>query len=154
MSRMYRRRNDNMKFVIGDLTEATEKVIAHGCNCQGAMGAGVAKAIKKQFPKAYKKYKKACNNSSDLLGTIQTVQVGNKTIANIFTQEYYGKLHKKFDYDNFEKAMRELMSKFIGHSIAIPRIGTGLGKGNWDKIRLILEHIEKKFNNEWVIYQL
>ena len=38
-------------YKIEDITKATEQVIAHGCNCQGRMGAGVAKAIARKWPK-------------------------------------------------------------------------------------------------------
>ena len=46
-----------MKVIQGDLIElalsGTFEVIIHGCNCHCAMGAGVAKAIKSNFPEAY-----------------------------------------------------------------------------------------------------
>jgi O-acetyl-ADP-ribose deacetylase (regulator of RNase III) len=46
-----------MKVVTGDLLklalEGHFDVIVHGCNCQCAMGAGIALSIKNQFPEAY-----------------------------------------------------------------------------------------------------
>ena len=47
-----------MKIVykVGDITEAPEVVIVHGCNTQGAMGSGVAKAIRRKYPWAYEAY--------------------------------------------------------------------------------------------------
>ena len=43
----------------GDLTQAEEYIIAHGCNAQGKMGSGVAKAIRREFPQAYSYYRSA-----------------------------------------------------------------------------------------------
>lgn len=34
------------KLVLGDLFEASEAALAHGCNCQGSMGAGIAVEFK------------------------------------------------------------------------------------------------------------
>ena len=36
--------------VKGDLLSVTEGVIAHGVNCRGAFGSGVAGAIARKFP--------------------------------------------------------------------------------------------------------
>ena len=41
----------------GDLLNVTEGIILHGCNGQGVMGAGVAKAIKMKYPEAFTAYK-------------------------------------------------------------------------------------------------
>lgn len=46
-----------MKKLKGDLIalalEGEFSVIVHGCNCQCAMGKGIAKTIKTRFPEAY-----------------------------------------------------------------------------------------------------
>ncbi|WP_343683631.1 hypothetical protein [Asticcacaulis sp.] len=41
----------------GDLLKAPERVICHGCNAQGKMGAGIATAIKKIYPEAFSLYR-------------------------------------------------------------------------------------------------
>lgn len=47
-----------MNVIKGDLIklalDGRFDVIVHGCNCQCAMGAGIAKSIKETFPEAYK----------------------------------------------------------------------------------------------------
>ncbi len=36
------------------------QAIAHGCNAQGAMGAGVAAVVSKRWPQLYLKYRQEC----------------------------------------------------------------------------------------------
>ena len=46
-----------MKIIQGDLVAMAQQgqfdVIVHGCNCFCAMGAGIAKSIRRAFPQAY-----------------------------------------------------------------------------------------------------
>ena len=48
-----------IEYRTGDLLEAAEPVIVHGCNAQGSMGAGVARAIRDRYPAAYAAYRAA-----------------------------------------------------------------------------------------------
>lgn len=69
-----------------DITAVTSGMIAHGVNCKGKMGAGVALAIRKTWPDAYTKYA-AITPDDNLAGSCQQVVVSDSlTIANCFTQ--------------------------------------------------------------------
>ncbi|ESQ88967.1 hypothetical protein ABAC460_14395 [Asticcacaulis sp. AC460] len=41
----------------GDLLEAPERVICHGCNAQGVMGSGIAVPIRNRYPMVFKAYR-------------------------------------------------------------------------------------------------
>ena len=60
----------------GDVVEAQETYIAHGCNCQGKMGKGVAMGIKDKFPKAYRDYRDAYVDVGLILGDVIVSSVG------------------------------------------------------------------------------
>ncbi|MFP4515144.1 MAG: macro domain-containing protein [Parcubacteria group bacterium] len=145
-----------MRAKVGDLLNAEELVIMHGCNCQGVMGAGVAKQIKNKWPVVYEKYSQYCPNN-DLIGNIQAVDVGDKLIINAFTQVYYGSKHRNFNYRKFKVIVRKVKSlclKYGFDKVAIPCIGAGLGKGSWSEIRKILESYEVEGEFEFVVYSL
>ena len=92
-----------MLFVKGDVLKLKADIICHQVNCQGVMGAGLAKQIADQYPIVKKKYKELCSQKSprELLGTFQLVQVAeNRAIANIFGQMFYGNDGKL--YTNYE----------------------------------------------------
>jgi hypothetical protein len=68
-----------MKVVRGDLVklalDGSFEVIIDGCNCQCAMGAGIAKAIKQAFSEAYHADKATGKGSRTKLGSLSTVTV-------------------------------------------------------------------------------
>ena len=43
--------------VVGDLLGSDEKFVAHGCNTQGVMGAGIAGLIAQRYPEVERSYR-------------------------------------------------------------------------------------------------
>lgn len=124
----------------GDVTLA-KGIIAHGCNCQGVMGSGVAKAIRQQFPKAYDEYATLCatKEPKKLLGYTQYVTISNSLIiANCFTQLNYGRTGRKYvSYDALDMCMKTLSEESL--HVNFPLIGGGLGGGDKEVIIAIME---------------
>ena len=141
----------------GNLVEAAEDAIAHGCNAQGVMRSGVAKAIRETFPLAYDAYNALHkhNNSGLSLGVAQYVQTKNKYIVNCITQEFYGRDGKQYvDYDAIRSCMKDMNQSFLSaqvESVALPKIGSGLGGGDWDIIAKIIE--EEFVDIQPVVYE-
>lgn len=129
----------------GSITDATEDIIAHGCNCYGGFNSGVAGAIKKSFPKAREEYLKKFESESLKLGEFQIVET-DKIIINCFTQVNYGKnleMDKKSILDRY-KAIESSLNKVYKYakdnnkSVAIPRIGCGLARLDWENVKKIV----------------
>ena len=140
----------------GDVCEAVEDIIAHGCNAQGKMGSGVAKAIRAKFPEAYDAY---IEEDELELGTVIAAFSNDKIIANCITQEFYGNDGRLYvDYDAIRQCMRELHAilmepKGFGEpnlTVAMPMIGAGLAGGDWAIIEKIIE--EEFTDVEPVVY--
>lgn len=129
----------------GDLMAASEEIIAHGVNCRGVMGSGVAKLIRDKYPKAYNLYMDKDYEDGWQLGDLQTVlQNDGKWIANCATQNGFlprGMCHA--DYDAIKAVMEKLkvFAKDKGLKIAIPKIGAGLAGGDWVTIESILNDV-------------
>lgn len=137
-----------MQIKVGNVLLAAKpgNIIAHGVNCQGVMGSGVVKLIREAFPDVYQAYIDYCiigRNPEKFLGKIQFVRSKNNVIvANCFTQLNYGRDGKRYvSYDAVDSCMEELAteSKQMGLHINFPFIGAGLGGGNPDIIKLIME---------------
>ena len=49
-------------FVSGDIFDNVHaaQALAHGCNCQGSMAAGIAKTIRARYPEMYEEYRIRC----------------------------------------------------------------------------------------------
>jgi O-acetyl-ADP-ribose deacetylase (regulator of RNase III) len=144
-----------IKYEVGNITDVKQGYIVHGVNCQRAMNSGVAKAIRDTYPKVYDDYMEYLKEYGDYdpLGTVNFVEVSQLlVVANAFTQNFYGKDGKRYvSYDAVEKCFskinREIMSDpmqlyedagIFYHHIHIPKIGAGLGGGNWKIIESII----------------
>lgn len=141
-------------YIKGDLLSTPDRVIVHGCNAQGVMGSGVAKAIREKYPKAFEDYKRICGNwhhqkypvpESEYMGFVQSVvQPDGRIICNAITQRNYGKDGNKYvSYDAIDKAMQILgacRNVPVYQNISMPKIGAGLGGGDWGVIEAIIKH--------------
>lgn len=136
-----------MQRVEGDIIELAVEgkldVLVHGCNCQNAMGRGLARQIRKAFPEAYDEDQLTVPGSRAKLGQISVADVVRGEIrfwvVNAYTQFHWRGVGKKTDYEAVRNAMRLVRVKFAGKRIAYPRIGAGLGGGDWDAISSIID---------------
>lgn len=130
----------------GDLFSAAEPgaIIMHGCNAQGVMGSGVAKIVKERYPEAYEAYKHFTDKylPSYLLGKALGIDIRNgPTILNAITQEHYGRENTRYvSYDAVAKVF-DALAKIYGVNAVInmPKIGAGLGNGDWNVIESIIK---------------
>lgn len=137
-----------IKYKKGDLLEAEEDIIAHGVNCVGGFGSGVAGQIAKQFPFIKSCYLEKYRFEGFELGEIQIIEC-SKTFINCATQKEY--LPRDQCHANYI-AIRDCMNKvkcyaFLKNkSIAIPKIGCGLAGGDWNIVKPILEEVFNDFD--------
>ncbi len=136
-----------MKIVKGDLIrlalDGEFDVIVHGCNCQCVMGAGIAKQIKEAFPEAAEADALTEKGSRSKLGCIsyfahEVIGGHGFFIVNAYTQFGYGS-GVQVDYRAIRHAMREVKACFTGGRIGYPKIGAGLGGGDWNRIAAIID---------------
>lgn len=117
----------------GDLFAANERVIAHGCNTIGVMGAGVAKIVKSKSLLAYSRYKAVCDARVFHLGYAQFVvdEEIDMCIYNLATQIAPGADASVWGiFLSFCNMLEH--AKHVGiNRIAIPRIGAGIGGLDW-----------------------
>lgn len=146
-----------MNYLKGDITKTDCNIIVHGCNAQGAMGSGVAKALFEKWPAVRDKYLEEYeNNGGELpLGRVYRVQVEpDKFVFNAITQRYYGREGQRWvSYDAVYEAMRKVRAMTTEEDlIAMPMIGSGLGGGAWEIIEAIIEYNMK--DRKVFIYEL
>lgn len=136
-----------MKVINGDLIELAREgmfdVICHGSNCFCTFGAGIAKQIKREFPKAYEADLKTKKGDRSKLGTYSRAYIKeyNLIIINAYTQYgYWGKPGKiNVDYDAIEYVFHRIHRSYNDKKIGIPMIGAGLAGGDWSKISNIID---------------
>ena len=130
-----------IEFVYDDLLHFEKAdYIAQQVNCQGVMGAGLAKQIRKQHPNVYTDYKTMCATfePKKLLGNY----IITDNVISIFGQLNYGydKSKTYTEYVALDKAFTDLNKALpSSKSIAFPyRFGCGLANGDWRTIMNII----------------
>ena len=134
-----------MKIVKGNLLKLALQgdfdVIAHGCNCHNSMVGGIALSIATAFPQAQIADSLTSRGDINKLGTMTLTRSkcvnakGSFTIANLYTQYDPG---PDLDYDALRLALRKLGLMYPGCSIGLPKIGCGIGGGDWDVVEKII----------------
>lgn len=126
-------------------------LIVHGVNCLGAMGSGVALAIKNKWPVVFDSYKKLPTGKA-MLGQTHFVTVGkNLYVANCYTQLNFGSDNRKYaDISAIEKCLESCygFAKLMNLDIHSVKIGSGLGGLNWGtEVEPIFQKINEKYND-------
>lgn len=120
-----------------DILTVEKGIIAHQVNCQGVMGAGLAKQIKYKFPKSWDIYHKACCEyaSGALLGECISCQVKDSLyVAHLFGQFHYGAKRCYTNYLALESALIQLetLAQKYQLPVYLPyKLGCGLAGGDW-----------------------
>jgi O-acetyl-ADP-ribose deacetylase (regulator of RNase III) len=146
-------------FVSGDLFANAHGVeaFAHGCNCQGSMGAGIAKGFRERYPQMYEQYRAPCKAEPRQfnLGDAWLWKADRQpSVFNLGTQEQFW--HARASYEAVENAlatMRELANAEGIRSIAIPRIGVGYGGLSWRKVKAIIGRVFGEWLGRLVVYE-
>ena len=72
---------NKIKVKLGDICSVNSGIIVHGCNAQGVMGSGVAKAIRLKYPQVFEDYKNFKNQFGTVKLTEKVCSVMISTVA-------------------------------------------------------------------------
>lgn len=134
-----------MKVVNGDLLEMAKNgdfdVIVHGCNCFCAMGAGIARQIRMEFPAAYIVDQQTLPGDKNKLGSCTFAVHTEPTISpfivvNAYTQYMPG---PNLDIDALRRCFSLVNKHFGERRIAYPKIGCGIAGGDWLEVSQIID---------------
>ncbi len=144
-----------IKIVSGNiLKDNNSQAITNPVNCVGVMGAGLALQFKKQYPNNFKEYKLACNLNKVKLGKMFITRLEyNRYIIN-FPTKYHWKENSKIEYINtgLENLLFQLNDLNI-KSIAIPKLGCGLGGLDWNDVKQSIIDIFHNTEIDVIIYE-
>lgn len=127
--------------------------IAHGCNARGAMGAGVAKTVRRLFPACYDDYRGICRNGDFRPGDVHYWKSGEQHVFNLCTQKNTGPCAR---LDAIENAMATMLGIAAGEasiaSIHLPKIGCGLGGLLWHDVRPVIQWHADHTNIDLIVH--
>lgn len=143
-----------MKVIEQDITTVDMGIVGHQCNCRGAMGSGVALAIRNKWPKAYEDYRVAYEYHRLILGMSVMSEVSEEPplfVAHLCGQWDYGKRGIFTNYNalsdalcnmrNFQEDYARVYDGKVLQLYLPYGIGCGLAGGDWKKVEPIIESI-------------
>ncbi|MHA1417219.1 MAG: macro domain-containing protein [Candidatus Heimdallarchaeaceae archaeon] len=145
----------NIQIKKGDIFKSKMQTIVNPINCQGVMGAGLAKKFKEEFPSMFEDYKKKCENKLVQIGKPylwKEKENSSKWILNFPTKNRWSE-PSKFEW--IRKGLKffvENYAKWDIKSIAFPALGCGHGGLLWLDIKPLLEEYLSKVDIPVEIY--
>lgn len=143
-----------IELIKGNLFDANVNALAHGCNCQGVMGAGIALEFKRQWPTMYKYYREICQSEPIEPGHMFVYIEGELVIFNLMTQL---RPHSTASLTGIQSGlirMREYANKKGIGKIAMPKIGCGLGGLRWEQVEPIVQEVFGEWPGTVSVYYL
>ena len=139
-----------LKHTKGDLVLMAETgefdIIVHCCNCHNIMGAGFARQIRDQYPRAAVADNETEKGDYRKLGNFTTAFTGKFLIVNAYAQYNIGRGDDVFEYTAFQLILEKLAFLYPGKRFGMPYIGMGLAGGNKDIIIPMIERFAEKIS--------
>ncbi|MEM9805815.1 MAG: Appr-1-p processing protein [Cyanobacteria bacterium P01_D01_bin.56] len=135
-----------MKIINRDILTIDHGILVYQVNCQGVMGAGLAKAIADKWPVVKEEYLDWLNpddDPSDFLGSWVLTDISPKLfVGSIFGQLNYGRSGCYTNYLSLASGLSRVY-KIAQHRslpIYLPHgIGCGLAGGDWRVVSALIE---------------
>lgn len=128
--------------VTGDLLASGLPALAHGCNCRGVMGAGIAVQFAARWPAMEREYARQCEEGKFRPGDVMTWHASPRNgtwVFNLATQDNPGPCASL-------EAIAASVTKMLGiarllhvYRVGLPRIGCGIGGLKWGDVKDVLE---------------
>src|SRR6267378_416678 len=98
-------------FVKGDLfaNRFQAQALAHGCNCKGSMGAGIATGFRDRYPEMYAEFRRRCTSEPrefNLGDAFLWKEPGKPCVFNLGTQE--GVWRARASYEAIESSLKSM----------------------------------------------
>ena len=114
---------------------------AHGCNCAGAMGKGIAIVFKERWPRMFCEYRQRCRNGTFNPGDVFLWEENKELVFNLATQKTWRTKATLEAVAESLATMAEIAEMKGVTEIALPRVGAGLGGLRWEEVKAIMSEL-------------
>ena len=124
------------------LADGTITALGHQVNARGVMGAGIARAIRERFPRAFTAYRLAWQAHQLVLGACLPVEVApGRFIVHLVGQAGYGVGRRHTDYAALVTALTRF-GYWARERSVVPGLpyglGCGLAGGDWTVVQRLI----------------
>jgi O-acetyl-ADP-ribose deacetylase (regulator of RNase III) len=150
-----------IKEVEGDILLTKAQAFAHGVAIDDDFKHGLSLQLKEQWPSMYKDFRHFCKTHAPQEGDVWSWKgPGTPVIFNLFTQaapHMSGGIPSKASLSNVNRALKNLV-KELNHqsikSLAITKIGTGVGGLDWHEVMAVLNKDLASFEGNIFVYSV
>lgn len=133
-----------------------EDAYAHCISSDFALGAGIAKIFREKFPIFVERKQEMIRKFPRAkLSGLFSVATDGHTIVNLVTKKNYW---DKPTYDSMETSLRSLRQYLMQRPhikrVLMPRIGCGLDRLDWSRVRVMIENILENVDVEVKVFYL
>ena len=139
----------------GNLLDSDADALVNAVNTVGVMGKGIALMFKKAFPENYRAYKAACARGEVRTGRMFVTERASSPhwIINFPTKEHFRDPSR---LDWIHSGLADLRQLLLAHpipSLALPRLGCGLGGLHWAEVKPLIEEALGDLEVEVQLYE-
>lgn len=124
-----------------NLLTSDADALVNAVNTVGVMGKGLALQFKRAFPDNFKDYAAACKAGDVVVGEVfvhRTGMLQPRFILNVPTKRHW---RQPSQLDDVRAGIRALFDRVCAlgvASVAVPRLGCGLGGLDWSQVRPLI----------------
>lgn len=126
-------------------------VIVNPVNCQGVMGAGIAKEVRRRYPSACAGYFHACIEHNLLPGDVIVGRHGDVTVLHVATKDRWRNPSQLRWVEACCLGIMDQVDLLGIGELLVPALGCGLGGLSWDDVDNVLSG---SFNGESAVYHV
>lgn len=145
-----------IRYITGNLLEAHAEALVNTVNTVGVMGKGIALQFRETFPDNYKAYLDAIKRGEVKIGSMLVIKTGNlnglRYIVNFPTKEHWLNPSRIEYVEKGLIALRKMIKELAIQSIAVPALGCGNGKLNWEDVRPLIEQYLGDLHSQVLVY--
>lgn len=132
------------RHILSSIFNSDAEALVNPTNCMGINGAGLAKAFAHHYPSNAAHYRRACIMEPYIYpGQLVATRVpGQPMIINLPTKNHWAHSSNLEDIEEGIRALAIHLEATKVKSVAIPKLGCGLGGLEWSAVRpLITKHL-------------
>jgi O-acetyl-ADP-ribose deacetylase (regulator of RNase III) len=130
-----------IEFVTGNLLNSKSEALVNTVNCVGIMGKGIALQFRQAYPDMFEVYAKAAEAGNIQPGRMFVYEASSswpgasRYVINFPTKRHWREKSRIEDIDAGLTDLVATIRRLEVKSVAIPRLGTGLGGLDWTDVR-------------------
>lgn len=139
-----------LKSIVDAVHDKEVDAIAHQANCHCTMKSGIAPVLAKAFPPMWDVDQLTVYGDARKMGSCTYEYIAEGILGfNLYGQYGYSRFKQDTEYANVRKALRQMagVCDWAGvRYIGLPKIGCGLGGGDWEIVSAIIEEELEEFD--------